>query len=680
MWHNLTIFKKGLVLISVPLLFQLAFFGLLADMQHSNAQAVRWSIHSKEVLRQTQVVLRSLLEMGTGLRGFILAADPDLRAAYQRAAKQLPRDVLELQNSVSDNPVQTAQVQKIAKTIEEYMAWHAETVRLSGTGHRDRAIARAKSQTSGRLQNAIVEAMMTFIQTEDALDKERASALDQSQIRQQWLLWCGAGTTFLITLGLAFVFSGSIGGRLATLTDNAQRLAAGEALAPPVRGRDEVAQLDRAFRRMAQEIAQSAQFLRRSAEEIGALYEQAKGSADEIRRLNESLERRITERTSEVARANEALREADRRKDEFLAMLAHELRNPLAPIRTGLQIIKKPDSDLHAVEKARTTMERQLGHMTRIVDDLLDVSRITRGKIALRRERLDLARLARDSTDDHRPAFEQPGLTLAADVPETPVWVMGDSTRLAQVLDNLLHNAAKFTDRGGKVTVRVVLDGDRRQAVLSVSDTGTGIEPEMLPRLFDAFAQADRSLERSKGGLGLGLTLVKGLVELHGGEVGAASAGPGRGAEFSVRLPVQPEPPALSKMSAAPTHATARLRILVVEDNRDSADMLRVLLELCGYEVAVAYTGPAGVQAAKEWRPDVVLCDIGLPGMDGYGVVGELRRHPATAAARVIAVTGYGTDDDRRKSQEAGFDQHLTKPVDPDVLERMFAHLGSSKN
>ncbi|HEV3256508.1 MAG TPA: ATP-binding protein [Gemmataceae bacterium] len=672
MWHNLTIFKKGLVLISVPLLFQLAFFGLLSDMQHSNAQAVRWSIHSKEVLRQTQVVLRSLLEMGTGLRGFILAADPDLHAAYQRAAQQLPRDVLELQNFVSDNQVQAAQVQGIANAIEGFMVWHAETVRLSGTGHRDRAIARAKSQTSSRLQTAIVKAMMTFIQTEDALDKERALALDQSQTRQRWLLWCSAGTTFLITLGLAFVFSGSIGGRLATLTDNARRLAAGETLAPPVRGRDEVAQLDLAFRRMAQELAQSAQSLRRSAEEIRALYEQAKGSAEEIRRLNESLERRITERTAELGRANEALREAGRRKDEFLAMLAHELRNPLAPIRTGLQIIKKPDSDLHAVDKARTMMERQVRHLTRIVDDLLDVSRITRGQIALRPERLDLARLARDTTDDHRAAFEQAGLTLNAAVPETPVWVMADATRVAQVLGNLLHNAAKFTDRGGNVTVRVALDGDRRQAVLSVRDTGTGIEPEMLPCLFDAFAQADRSLDRSKGGLGLGLALVRGLVELHGGEVRAASAGPGRGAEFTVRLSAQPEPAALSNMPAAPTRATTRLRILVVEDNRDSADMLRILLELCGYEVAVAHTGPAGVQTAKEWRPDVVLCDIGLPGMDGYGVVGELRRHPATAATRVIAVTGYGTDDDRRKSREAGFDQHLTKPVDPEALERLF--------
>jgi PAS domain S-box-containing protein len=373
----------------------------------------------------------------------------------------------------------------------------------------------------------------------------------------------------------------------------------------------------------------------------------------------------------DTKRAEEALREANRHKDEFLAMLAHELRNPLAPIRNALHVLKLSEAGHQAVEKARTMMERQVGHLARIVDDLLDVSRITRGKIVLRRERLDLGRLVRVVTEDDRPAFERAGITLDVAIPELPVWVMGDATRLTQVLGNLLQNALKFSDGGGQVSVRVSTDADQRQAVVVVQDNGVGIEPRVLPHLFETFTQADRSLDRSKGGLGLGLALVKGLVELHGGEVRAASPGPGRGAEFSVRLPAEPEPAALTEMPAAPKREGRHLRILVVEDNQDAADSLRMLLELYGYEVTVAYSGPEGVAAAEEWRPDVVLCDIGLPGLDGYGVVGRLRRNPSTAKARIIAVTGYGGDEDKRRTAEAGFDKHMVKPIDPGALEQL---------
>jgi PAS domain S-box-containing protein len=365
------------------------------------------------------------------------------------------------------------------------------------------------------------------------------------------------------------------------------------------------------------------------------------------------------------------LQQANRHKDQFLAMLAHELRNPLAPVRNGLHILKSARADREAVEQARAVMERQVVHMARIVDDLLDVSRITRGKIELRTERLDLARLVRHVVEDNWATFEDAGLAARADVPEVPLWVQGDPTRLTQVVGNLLQNAVKFTPRSGTVSVRLTADASRGQAVLAVRDTGAGIEPDMLPRLFEPFAQADRSLDRSKGGLGLGLALVKGLVELHGGEVHAASDGPGRGAAFVVRLPMQPEPAAITGMPEAPTQAGTRLRILVVEDNRDSADSLRLLLKLYGYDVTVAYTGPTGVETAKAWRPDVVLCDIGLPGLDGYGVVRELRRNPATAQARMIAVTGYGGDEDHERSQEAGFDAHLTKPADPTALQAL---------
>ncbi len=377
-----------------------------------------------------------------------------------------------------------------------------------------------------------------------------------------------------------------------------------------------------------------------------------------------------------LKRAADHQREADRRKDEFLAVLAHELRNPLAPLFNGLHILRVSGNHRPTIEQARTMMERQLRQLARLVEDLLDVSRVTRGKIALRRERLDLGRLVRTTTEDRRAIVEQAGLTLTLEVPETPLWVMGDSTRLAQILVNLLDNAVRFTNRGGRVSVGLRADPAQQRVALHVRDTGIGIDPQLLPHLFEPFHQADRSLERSKGGLGLGLALVKGLTELHGGEVQAQSEGTGKGAEFVVRLPLEAEPAALSSMPTGCQPTGERQRILVVEDNRDAADSLRMLLELLGHEVRVAYAGPEGVQAARAWHPDIVLCDVGLPGLDGYGVAGELRRNPATAQARLVAVTGYGSDEDRDRARQAGFDHHLTKPADPAALVQLLGQPG----
>jgi CheY-like chemotaxis protein len=324
-----------------------------------------------------------------------------------------------------------------------------------------------------------------------------------------------------------------------------------------------------------------------------------------------------------------------------------------------------------AVVRGREMIDRQVTHLTRLVNDLLEVGRMIRWHVEVRKERLDLARLVRTAAEDQRPAAERAGLGLRVDVPELPVWVTGDATRLTQVLDNLLHNAVKFSDSGGSIGVRMaVTDG---QAAIDVRDTGIGIEPGVLARLFEPFSQADRSLARSRGGLGLGLSLVRRLVELHGGTVGARSDGPGTGSTFTLRLPVEAEPAALTSTPLTPGPTGKRLRILVVEDNRDAADSLRMVLELYGYEVTVAYAGPDGVAAAVRWHPDVVLCDIGLPGLDGYGVAGALRGNPATARARLIAVTGYGHDEDRRRSKEAGFDTHLVKPVDPQALQEVLA-------
>lgn len=374
-----------------------------------------------------------------------------------------------------------------------------------------------------------------------------------------------------------------------------------------------------------------------------------------------------------LRRQAEELTESHRQKDQFLTMLAHELRNPLAPLLTGLHILRHPRTTPEVEEQIRAMMERQVRHVSQLVDELLDVSRILHGKVQLRSDRLDLARLTRTAAEDRRAVLEQAQMTLLLDVPAIPVWVMGDPKRLTQVLNNLLDNAVKFADGGRKVTVRVTADAERGRAVLSVRDDGSGIEADLLPRLFVPFLQADRSLDRSRGGLGLGLALVKGLVELHGGSVAASSAGPGRGAEFTIRLPLEQEPAALAEESAELPPPKKRLRVLVIEDNRDAADSLRLLLELLGHEVRVAYSGLEGVEEARKWRPGVVLCDIGLPGLDGYGVARELRLNPTTSRVRLLALTGYGAEEDRRRSSEAGFDFHVVKPADPAELSKLLA-------
>jgi signal transduction histidine kinase/integral membrane sensor domain MASE1/ActR/RegA family two-component response regulator len=370
------------------------------------------------------------------------------------------------------------------------------------------------------------------------------------------------------------------------------------------------------------------------------------------------------------------LQEADRRKDEFLAMLAHELRNPLAPLANGLHILRLTGGSGPVADQTRSMMERQLHHLTRLVDDLLDVSRIMRGKAQLNPRQIDLVPLVREAVEDQRPVLEKAGLTVRVQLPQAPVWMSADAVRLVQVIHNLLDNAGKFTDSGGEVIVSVTIEKAPNQAVLSVRDTGVGIEPDLLPRVFDVFMQADRSLARTRGGLGLGLAVVKGLVGLHGGEVRVASAGRGHGAEFTVRLPLDTNPEAVSDLPR-PSDSMGRRRILVVEDNRDMAESMRCLLECLEQEVRLAFTGPEGVAAATAWRPDVVLCDLGLPGMSGYEVARALRDHPRTAGIQLIAVTGYGQESDRHQSRTAGFAAHLTKPVNLETLLEVLASAGA---
>jgi PAS domain S-box-containing protein len=380
----------------------------------------------------------------------------------------------------------------------------------------------------------------------------------------------------------------------------------------------------------------------------------------------------ITERM-EMERA---LKEADRRKDEFLATLAHELRNPLAPIRTALEILRLRQGDAAAFEHVRGMMERQVGHMVRLVDDLLDLSRISRGKIALRRERLDLAEVVRVAVETSRPLLEAARHELAVALPPEPVGVEGDLTRLAQVLANLLNNAAKYTPEAGRIDLRVAREGG--QAVVRVRDSGVGIPADMLPRVFEMFTQVEHGGGRAQGGLGIGLTLVRGLVEMHGGAVEAHSDGPGKGSEFVVRLPLAPKAPrgagaAERPGNGPPAAAAPSRRILVVDDNVDSAESLGMLLKLMGNEVALAYDGPSALQTAAALVPDLVLLDLGMPGMDGFEVARRLRALPQLRAAVLVAQTGWAQEEDRRQSREAGFHFHLVKPVDPQELARLVA-------
>jgi PAS domain S-box-containing protein len=360
----------------------------------------------------------------------------------------------------------------------------------------------------------------------------------------------------------------------------------------------------------------------------------------------------------------EALREADRRKDEFLATLAHELRNPLAPIRYAVRLVR-PDAPAAALEQARATIERQSTHMARLLDDLLDVSRITRGAIELKREVLDLGRAVADAVEVARPMIARVPHRLLFTAPERPVCVDADPTRLAQVVANLLENAAKYTEPGGVIAVTVAEDG--AHAVVSVKDTGIGLAPGMRARVFELFSQVHQSLVSPRGGLGIGLAIVRRLVELHGGTVEVLSEGLGHGSEFVVRLPRVDAPAAVAPQAPGFAAGGAR-RVLVVDDNEDAVDSLATVLRLHGHAVQVAYDGAAAIALAEREHPDAVVLDLGLPRLSGFEVARWLRRQPWGADVRLVAVTGWGQAADRRRTREAGFDGHCTKPVDPDEL------------
>jgi signal transduction histidine kinase len=393
---------------------------------------------------------------------------------------------------------------------------------------------------------------------------------------------------------------------------------------------------------------------------------------------NESLQREVAERR----RFEQELQEGDRRKDEFLAMLSHELRNPLAAISNVAHVMKTSPAIDPQLRWARDVLGRQTAHLTRLIDDLLDVSRITRGKVTLRREPLDLKSIVAGAVETTRTLVSTRGHSLRVDLPDDPVPVIGDRVRLTQVVDNVLTNAAKYTDEGG--TIQVVLELDKSgpdaagEAVIRVKDTGAGIPQDMLSKVFELFRKSDGALARADGGLGIGLALARGLIEMHNGRIEAFSDGLGKGSEFVIRLPRAAahteDAPGLKEIPVQPKREAAHhLRVLVVDDSVDSAESMAIILEMSGHDVCKAHNGPDALRVACEYRPDVVLMDIGMPGMSGHEVALKMRQTPALRGAVLIAMTGYGRQVDREQSQAAGFDHHLVKPLDFEKLREVLA-------
>ena len=406
------------------------------------------------------------------------------------------------------------------------------------------------------------------------------------------------------------------------------------------------------------------------AREVHKLNESLRATNAELERANSELQGEIVERM----RVEDRLREADRRKDEFLATLAHELRNPLAPIQSALNVrrLARPDPD-PGERELQSLLERQMRHLVRLVDDLLDVSRITRDRLELRSEVLTLAPVLEAALETVQPLLDAAGQGVDLAMPQSPLFLSGDPQRLAQVFANLLSNASKFSAQGARIALSASVEGDAVE--VSVRDSGIGLDPAQQAFIFDLFAQVDTSLERARGGLGIGLTLARRLVELHGGRLSAASGGLGRGSEFIVRLPLHMavEPAALEPPTRSFEPLPRGLRILVVDDNHDSADMLSLSLKMMGHQVQALYDPLVVVDAARQFQPDLVFLDVGMPVLNGFALAERLHKvdWPGGRRPRLVALTGWGQAEDRRRSEEAGFDEHLVKPADLDTIERV---------
>jgi PAS domain S-box-containing protein len=616
--------------------------------------------------RERELLRVTLASIGDG----VIATDPEGAVTSLNAVAEtltgwrmreavgmpLPR-VFDIVNEETRRPVANPVTRTLREGVIVGLANHTVLVARDGT---ERPIADSAAPIRGG-DGAVLGAVLVF---RDVTEERRAEiALSQSLARER--SWSGR---------LRQVAAASLTINAATTQDSIAGVIDGEARRILGAGRCRVV-FD------AADIAEEEGSLvvpltSRAGHTMGYIHcsEKAGGRFDDDDRAVLTQMAQMASIALENSRLYHEIRTNDLRKDEFLATLAHELRNPLAPIANSLQVLRAAEGSPHIVE-SRAVLERQVNQLVHLVDDLLDVSRVSRGKLELRRRPVRLSEVLQSAAETSRPSIDAHSHRLEIRLPDEEVWLDADLTRLAQVLANLLNNSAKYMEPRGEVVVEASAVDD--EVVVKVRDKGIGIAPEMLPHIFDLFVQADRSLERAQGGLGIGLTLVRRLVELHGGSVTARSDGPGLGSEFVVRLPRRAEGPVESEPAAsasAPATLPAR-RILVVDDNKDAAESLALLLGLAGQNVATARDGLEALTQVEQFAPEVVILDIGLPGLNGYEVARRIRAMAGHQRVSLIALTGWGQDEDRRRTEEAGFDHHLVKPVDFDALKRLLAGL-----
>lgn len=689
------------------------------------AEADAWVSHTHEVLETLEGVLSSLQDAETGQRGFIITGAAEYLTPYYAGRRAAPRRLNRLAELTRDDPPQQKRIDAMRPLVEQKLdeLEHVMELRKSAADGFETARAVVVSD-DGKLVMDTLRAKVADMDKAERrrlADRASASAVATKTATVTNLLGL-AGSLVLLMAAFSVWWSRtrereraaallndekekfrttltSIGDGV-VVTDHAGRITMLNATASSVLGWNEDAvgkPLDEVFRIVNEHTRESVEspvqkvlregkvaglanhtvLIRRDGSETpiddsGAPIRDQDGKIVGVVLVFRDIQQR-REAERELQRHADLLQQQDRRKDQFLATLSHELRNPLAPIRNAVTVLNRARPASEETKRARTVIDRQVAHLARLVDDLLDVSRIAQGKVRLQKEQVDLAEVVRRTVDDHRSLFASKGVSLELREDE-PLWVEADATRLAQVTENLLHNAAKFTSRGGRVAV--ALGEENGRALLRVRDNGVGIEKETLAKLFKPFVQGERTLNRTPGGLGLGLALSKSIVELHGGSVQALSDGLGKGAEFIVTLPFSRNI-ALPVVRTSTPRPRAGLRICVIDDSEDAADSLHDVLELEGHDVHVAMDGQLGIDLVLTVHPDVVLCDVGLPGLDGFEVARRLRS--AGSTAMLVALTGYASSEDVQRALDAGFDHHLAKPTDLDRLYAVLARAVASE-
>ena len=714
----------AVVVILLALTVQLAFKNTRQLHDHN-----RWVLHSREVMDGLANLLSLVKDAETGQRGYLVTGEPSYLEPYNAAILAIDGEVARLIKLTADNARRQAELPRVSERIARRLELLAENISVRRNRGID-AVRRVMLNDSGKQEmDALRAEIGSMLQDERGLLDARTKRAERSyRVAIVTGLVSGAlaligSVAFILLLQqhmrarvraaaaqfeqreLLRITLASIGDAIIT-TDTDGRVNYLNAIAEALTGwtpRDASGQpLETVFNIVDETTGAKMENPASKALRAGAparlprhtvliardgVRHPIDDSASPIRDergtivgcvlvFRDVTERRNTEeklrRSEEMLRQRvDELAEGDRRKDEFLATLAHELRNPLGPLSNALAIMKVAGDDQQLMQKTRELMERQLGQMVRLIDDLLDVSRISRGKVDLRLARLELAAIIQLALEICQPLAEKAAHRLEIDLPAEPIYVQADSVRLAQVFCNLLSNAFKFTPREGHIRLTAAREGG--EVVVSIKDNGIGIPSHHLSTIFEMFTQLDRTLEQSQGGLGIGLTLVQRLVGMHGGSVTAHSDGPGKGAEFMVRLPLAndqtpPQPESHASAAGGSAQSRSRQRVLVVDDNQDSANSLSTLLKLAGNEVETAHDGLRAIEVAERFRPEMILLDIGLPGLNGYNVARRIRELPFGRDILLVALTGWGQEEDRRKSREAGFDRHLIKPVDYNVL------------